>query len=86
MVLPEDRIPTKSVTELAVEAIPIELLRKCPGMPDPATTGLPPNNIGALLSDSTEAMSLLAECIRRQHALVDYIRPIAYQERRRVKQ
>lgn len=70
---------TKGRTALAMEAIQDELLRECDGMP----AADPGNTVWELLQDGTTAMSLLAECRKRNGKLIEYIRPIVDAERKR---
>ena len=70
-------VTTKGRAALALESLQDEMLRPCEGMPPTA----PPNTIGDLLADSSLAMSLLAECMRRHARLSGYIKPLVEEER-----
>lgn len=74
------RDPTKSETEVKVEAIKDEWLDPCAGLPK----AKPGNDVGNLLGDYNTLAGVAATCIARQRSFVEYLRPIVQKERARI--
>lgn len=74
------RDPTKSETELRVEAIRQDLLIECEGI----VLKPPTNNVGNLLIDYNDVTTVGAKCIARQRELVRYLKPVVAAEKARV--